>query len=318
MQILVYGAGVLGSLYAARLQEAGHDVTVLARGRRLEEIRTHGIVLEDDTTHQRTATQVPAVERLAPDDAYDLILVIMRKNQVPDVLPALAANRACPSILFLVNNAAGPDDLVAALGRERVLLGFPGAGGAREGHVVRYSLVSGKAQKTTVGELDGQTAPRLRAIASALESAGFAVAIEPRMDAWLRTHAALIVPAALGILMAGGSTRALARLPGGLNLALRAVKEGLRALRRLGIPITPGKMGLFRWVPVWLLAALLRPALRSERSELIMARHAVSARDEMAHLTAELMALVRAAGTPSPALDQLLSYAVARPGKLTA
>jgi 2-polyprenyl-6-methoxyphenol hydroxylase-like FAD-dependent oxidoreductase len=31
MKLLVYGAGVLGSLFAARLHEAGHDVSLLAR-----------------------------------------------------------------------------------------------------------------------------------------------------------------------------------------------------------------------------------------------------------------------------------------------
>lgn len=46
-RILVYGAGVLGSLYAARLAESGKDVTILARGQRLRELWEHGIVLED-------------------------------------------------------------------------------------------------------------------------------------------------------------------------------------------------------------------------------------------------------------------------------
>ena len=47
MRVLVYGAGVIGTLYAARLQESGQLVTVLARGRRLADIRTHGLALED-------------------------------------------------------------------------------------------------------------------------------------------------------------------------------------------------------------------------------------------------------------------------------
>ena len=47
MKILVYGAGVLGSLYAYRLQASGHDVLLLARGQRLEDLRLHGLVLED-------------------------------------------------------------------------------------------------------------------------------------------------------------------------------------------------------------------------------------------------------------------------------
>ncbi len=33
MKILVYGAGVLGSLYAARLRESGQDVSILASQR---------------------------------------------------------------------------------------------------------------------------------------------------------------------------------------------------------------------------------------------------------------------------------------------
>jgi putative copper export protein len=50
MKILVYGAGLIGSLHAARLQRSGHAVTLLARGGRGEEIRAHGLVLEDAST----------------------------------------------------------------------------------------------------------------------------------------------------------------------------------------------------------------------------------------------------------------------------
>ena len=31
MNILIYGAGILGSLYAVRLEEAGQDVSILVR-----------------------------------------------------------------------------------------------------------------------------------------------------------------------------------------------------------------------------------------------------------------------------------------------
>ena len=37
MKILAYGAGVIGSPYAAKLQDSGHPVTVLARGERLND-----------------------------------------------------------------------------------------------------------------------------------------------------------------------------------------------------------------------------------------------------------------------------------------
>ena len=58
MKILFYGAGVMGSLYAARLRESGQDVSVLARGQRLADIREYGIVLEDVSTGNRTTTRV--------------------------------------------------------------------------------------------------------------------------------------------------------------------------------------------------------------------------------------------------------------------
>ena len=36
-------------------------------------------------------------------------------------------------MLFMLNNPVGSNDLVSALGEDRLLLGFPGAGGRRTG-----------------------------------------------------------------------------------------------------------------------------------------------------------------------------------------
>ena len=43
MRILIYGAGVLGSLYAALLAKAGYDISIYARGKRLEILRNNGL-----------------------------------------------------------------------------------------------------------------------------------------------------------------------------------------------------------------------------------------------------------------------------------
>jgi 2-dehydropantoate 2-reductase len=150
INILVYGAGVMGSLYAARLKESGQQVTILARGKRLAEIRERGIVLEDATTGQRTTTEINAVEQLSPEDVYDLVVVLMRRTQIAAILPTLAANRHTPNILFMCNNASGPDEMVEALGRERVLLGFPGAGGVLQANVLRYVVVSGRNDRSCI------------------------------------------------------------------------------------------------------------------------------------------------------------------------
>ncbi len=60
MKILFYGAGVLGSLYAARLQESGQEVSILARGQRLAQ---HGLRHLDVTPlSQRTIGVAVAVQ----------------------------------------------------------------------------------------------------------------------------------------------------------------------------------------------------------------------------------------------------------------
>lgn len=50
MKFLIFGAGVLGSLYAARLHEAGIETALVARGQRYKDIKEHGIVLESFDT----------------------------------------------------------------------------------------------------------------------------------------------------------------------------------------------------------------------------------------------------------------------------
>lgn len=187
-KILVYGTGPLGSLFAARLQQGGNDVSILARGQRLADLREHGIVLVDVVTGQQSVTQVNVVEALAPDDAYDLVLVIMRKNHALAILPILAASKNTPNVLFLMNNAAGPGELVSALGRDRVLMGFPSSAGYREGHVI-HVLAGTEEEQADIpfGEVDGRITDRTRWVASVLETApGYRAEIRTDMDAWLQ------------------------------------------------------------------------------------------------------------------------------------
>ena len=308
MKILVYGAGVMGSLYAARLKESGQEVTILARGKRLTEIREHGVVLEDATTGQRTTTEINAVEQLSPEDVYDLVVVLMRKTQIAAILPTLAENRHTPNILFMCNNASGQDEMVGALGRERVLLGFPGAGGVLEEHVVRYVVVSGRNQATTFGELDGRTTARLNKIARAFKAAGFPVETCKDMDAWLKTHVVKVSPVANALCMVGGDNHRLARRRDVLALMVRALREGFRVLRALDIPILPSKLKIVEWLPEPALIFLMRLMVDTKEAEITMAGHVKVARDEMKQLADEFRALARATSVPTPAMDRLYSY----------
>ena len=67
MKTLVFGAGPLGSLLAGRLHKAGVDVSILARGQRLADLREHGVVLEDAHSGDRESYPVPVVEEPGGD-----------------------------------------------------------------------------------------------------------------------------------------------------------------------------------------------------------------------------------------------------------
>jgi 2-dehydropantoate 2-reductase len=310
-KILVYGAGPLGSLFAARLQQGGNEVSILSRGQRLAELREHGIVLVDVLTEEQTVTRVNVVERLAPDDAYDLVLVIMRKNHALQILPVLAANRHTPNVLFLMNNAAGPGALIEALGQERVLIGFPNSAGYREGYTV-HCLMGTEDDKAYVpfGEVDGRITDRTRQVARILESApGFGAETRTDMDAWLKYHVALLFPSlAPAMYAAGVDNYRLARTRDLVVLAVRAMREGFRVLHSLGLPVTPSKFKVIEWLPEPIVVLLAQRLLANPLMETALVKHAEAARSEVDHLIGEFMALARTTSVRTPTIDGLLRY----------
>jgi 2-dehydropantoate 2-reductase len=100
MKVLVFGAGVIGTLYAARVQEAGHRVTILARSSRLTDIRRYGLVLENVVSGARSITRGDIAERLSAEDAYDIALISVRRDQLAGILPDLVAIRNIPTLVF--------------------------------------------------------------------------------------------------------------------------------------------------------------------------------------------------------------------------
>ena len=310
MKTLILGAGVIGSFNAARLAEAGKDVTLLARGRRLADLREHGVVLENFRTGRRTTTQVPLVDRLGPEDAYDLAIVVMRRNQIPSILPVLAQNHRIPSVLFLGNNAAGPLDLIDALGRQRVLIGMPNAGGERRGHVVRY--LWSRWLQVLFGELDDVPTPRTEAIVRFFRSAGLSARVVKNVDAYLKTHAAGLPSLAGAVYLAGGHVRQLAHSSETLKLYVQAFREALRALRAVGVPVKPAAIRLVEWIPEPVLSLPLRLLFDSRLVAMGAQPHLDAAVDEMKELADELRVILRQSGLPSPASDLLFAQVDAR------
>ncbi len=304
-RILVIGAGVNGSICAVGLYNAGFDVTVLARGKRYEEIRDGGIVIEDPFKSTRSHTKVPVIDRLDPEDSYDYILVVIRKNQVRDLLPTLALNRS-PNVVFMVNNPSGPDEFTGALGKERIMLGFVFGAGKRDGSVIR--AISGIAWMTTpFGEIDGRITPRLTRLVGILCQAGLKSKTSTDISDYLVTHAAFVAPVAHLLIQHGCDTYSLARSTDDLKLLVDALREIPDVLRANGFKITPPGTNLVRIIPRFVLVAALRRLLSTQFAEVGAGWHCSQAPDEMRQLGIELMALVAKSSLPVPAIRRLFA-----------
>ena len=304
MDILVYGAGVIGTLYGAKLQLGGHRVTVLARSERCAAIKAQGLVIENVVSGARSATRVSTVERLDPGDRYDLALITVRREQLSGILPALQGNRNIPTLLFMQNNPLGASELADTLGRERVLLGFPGAGGTLEGWRVKYVMIA--QQPTTLGQLDGSRTARLRVLAKMLEAVGFRTHIERDMDAWLKAHAFFVTAVSGALYLCGGDCQRLSNDRATLRLMTSGVREGYRAVRALGRPIRPlGLNVLFNWMPQAFGVSYWRRFFSAPMADYVIGRHARSSFGEMRALADDCRTLLAKSGERAPSLERL-------------
>ena len=323
MRFLVVGAGVIGSLYAGRLALAGHEVELAARGRRLAELREGGVRLFDEVRGRAETAPVRVVEAGDSEAPYDAVFAALRRDQLEAALPALARLRAAKVFVTMTNGADLAKAAGGALGEGRLLLGFPGAGGARRGDgSIAYRVVPGFVQPTTVGEASGGVSPRVRAIVAALRGAGFPSAASSDMTSWQRSHLALVCPMANAVYLKAGPDAGAGAAAGGraalsalaadrraLETMVDAIREGFALVEASGGRVEPARLALAFSLPRGLLARVFGAAMKGEWGETVVARHALSARGEMRMLNDELLALAGRSGQAMPNFRELAARA---------
>lgn len=294
-RILIFGAGVIGSVFGGLLSARGHDVTMLARNKRFDELNTNGLWLQKNGQAKAQKFPVKVIPSLDIDDGYDFVFVTLRKEQVRDSLPQLKNIRSS-NFVFMVNNPSGYDEWIDALGTDRLIPAFPGAGGKIEKGIVCYEIVSGIIQPTTLGELNGHVSERILELKAMLKAAGFQVSVSRNMDAWQKTHVALVGPLGDVIYMDGGNNYSVARNAAAIHQMNRALKENFSFLKKSGIGIVPRKLTIIRLIPVWILDIIMKYAFHTKWAETVISNHALNARTEMKVISNELLALAKSKG----------------------
>lgn len=276
MRILIYGAGVIGSLYGALLSEAGIDVTLYARGKRLETLRQSG--LRYRTKAGVRLAPVKVIDALDPEDRYDFVFLTVKENQLYTALKELKEN-VSPTIVTMVNSLDSYDRWEAICGEGRILPAFPGAGGGFDGEVLDAALTPRLIQPTAIGWIDD----RANQLAALFRKARIPCAIVEDMHAWQICHLAMVVPIADAYDEAdnpknAGKDRVLMRK------TAQSIRDNLKAVASRGIPITPKKLNLFCVLPEGMVRVALGFTFRSRFGEVFMYRHSVKAPDEMRRL----------------------------------
>ena len=235
MRIAILGAGGVGGYYGAKLTQAGHDVTLLARGEHLDAIRKNGIVIKD---HDSTFT-VPVKATDRPDDlrGADWAMLAVKSYSVAelaDVIVMLA--KSGTAIVPALNGVTTAENLEAAgVPRAQILGGTT----IMNAHKIAAGMIErlSNRERFAVGELDGTMSERVEAIAAAMRSAGDeAVATrEIVLELWQKFNMLCACAAACG--MARSDLGAIRDTELGRLLIDRAVREIAAVARALRVPI---------------------------------------------------------------------------------
>jgi 2-dehydropantoate 2-reductase len=173
MKIAIVGCGAMGSVYAALLGAAGHEVWAIDSWREhVEAMRSNGLRLEG-ASGDRTV-RLHASTNAADAGVCDLVIIATKAMHVE---PAAQASKSLlgpnTAVLSIQNGLGGPDTAARVLGKERVLVGVVGGFGASmrgpgHAHHNGWELVR-------LGEMSGPVSSRLKGVAEVWESGGFRV-----------------------------------------------------------------------------------------------------------------------------------------------
>lgn len=308
MKVLVCGAGIQGSYLSSVLFNAGIDVTLLARGKRLEDINANGVKLAYHPSNEIVSIPVPTISPEEFDSTYDTYIVIMQKQQAIEFSSTHSELISDSTVVYLGNNGTGTLDYEKYIPSQNIILGFLGVGGHRKEDHMRVTA----ADPVTVylGTINPKTKSRLQEFMSLMQTAGLNPEVPSSIDAWLKCHLALVLPIAGAIYGANADNYRLARTPGLLRLIHRGLKEAFQVIKKLGYPILPSKIKWIIRFPEWFSVRFYRKRFAMEEAEIALAGHARAAQSEMKYLFDEFKVLMNEANISTPNLDYLMKLTI--------
>jgi 2-dehydropantoate 2-reductase len=282
MKILIFGRGVIGTIYGWALAKAGHSVEFYVRpGRAAQYGPTVTLNLLDARTRIQgvqvdETMSMQFVETIPTDHTYDLIVLSIQQHQFPEVAGFLAERVGEATVLIFQYFWNDPQAEASALPANQLVWGFPSAGGGFGDD----GVLTGSLLKSVLFDpfgARGATAPTPRelAVRALFKDSGFGIQEQPDFRGWVWLHY-LINAGLLGEALKAGSLARVIESYDHLYQAVLNVRELLPILTARGVDLKrhAADVMLFR-LPPRLAALIFRLVFKLSAVARVNAQNAV-------------------------------------------
>lgn len=107
LKYLVIGAGGTGGSIGAYMTEAGKDVTLIARGEHLKQMKEHGLCMETIAKGNYTVRPIMAVDMEHYEEQPDVIFVCVKGYSLEETLPFIRRVAGADTIVIPILNIYG-------------------------------------------------------------------------------------------------------------------------------------------------------------------------------------------------------------------
>jgi len=264
MRILVFGAGAVGGYLGGILTVAGADVTLVARSAQYEALAKKGLTLEGSKSGRPEPIRVRVCRAGEEKPPYDLIFIGLKSQQIPDSAAHISRLLAPGGMLLFPQNgipwwyfekldsplrgtrlpSLDPHGTLAKTFPLDAVIGAVTYKPADLAEPGRIRLADQATDRLVIGELDNTITPRLQAIKSVIEPAGWPVVItdDIRTFKWRKLLSnAVFNP--LGAITQSSALQ-LVKFAGTRRLALAMIEEVSAVAAAVGVvpDMTPESM----------------------------------------------------------------------------
>lgn len=258
MKILMFGRGVISSIYGWALEKAGHEVHFYVRPGRTEHYggQLHmqlydlrrGFFSGQLSEHWHTTLK----EEISAEHDYDLIILSVQHYNFTEAAETVASFVGDATVLIFNNFWDEPQQAASMLPADQLVWGFPGAGGGIEGNILRGALFG----SVTFGTFGHPLSSREHATRALFAQSGFKIQEQTDFRGWLLIHFAQNAGLQSEFLLSEHETKRALTFGMFYNMALN-VKELVPLLEARGVDLSAHSSAAILSFPAFVSGAIL-------------------------------------------------------------